>query len=230
MKTIISKDELNKINPADLISYLKAKGWTQQKSVYNSLLIWTQKKTDNAQFEVLVPLETNFNDYTLRISDALNVLEIFEKRSAGSIYLNLINSSADVSGNEHLDVSMEWSLGRPLSCYIPNKVEFNKDFLPFIREAARTFKETKPIEEFELRGVVIRLESKDRKKSGEITVFGLLEGQQRKVSIKLEKSIYDIAIKAHQDGIPISCTGELKKQGNIYSLISPKNFILAENL
>ena len=125
---------------------------------------------------------------------------------------------------------MEWSLGRPTPRYTPNKVEFNKDFLPFIGEAARTFKETKPIEEFELRGVVIRLASKDRKKSGEITVFGLLEGQQRAVNIKLEKSIYDIAIKAHQEGIPITCIGELKKQGNIYSLINPKNFSLAETL
>lgn len=54
--------------------------------------------------------------------------------------------------------------------------------------------------------------------------------QQRRVNIKLEKSTYDIAIKAHQDGIPISCIGELKKQGNVYSLINPKNFVLAENL
>ncbi len=381
MKAIFSKNELGKIYPVDLISYLKSKGWTQKQCAYNSLLIWTQKKAEKEEFEVLVPLETNFVDYALRISETLSVLEIFENRSASSIYQNLINSSADVirirahssktfngtlplndsvflleasrdlitaaacstilpkanyptrkpdkvvefmdkvqfdhtekgsfiitistkippilkmpetnneniiieepferrvmmnlilaleacreaskkafisndinsfelaiekgvsanlceaivgisnsCGNEHLDISMEWSLGRPAPKPIPNKVEFNKDFLPFIGEAARTFKETKPIEEFELRGVVIKLTSKDRKKSGEITVFGLLEGQQRKVNIKLEKPIYDIAIKAHQDGIPISCIGELKKQGSIYSLINPKNFTLTENL
>jgi len=48
--------------------------------------------------------------------------------------------------------------------------------------------------------------------------------------LNLEKSIYDIAIKAHKEGIPISCIGELKKQGNIYFLIKPKNFTLTENL
>lgn len=380
MKTIFSKNQLGKVNPADLISYLKAKGWTQKKSIFSSSLIWTQKNAQNAEFEILVPLETNFVDYALRISETLDVLEAFEDRSAAAIYQNLINSSADVirirgqssktfngtlplndsvfllsasrdlitaaacstilpkanyptrkpdkvvefmdkvqfdhtekgsfiitistkippilkvpetnddtifveepferrvmmnlvlaleacreaskkalvssdinsfetaiekgvsanlceaivgisnsCGNEHLDISMEWSLGRPAPQYAPNKIEFNKDFLPFISEAARTFKETKPIEEFELRGVVIKLTRKDRKKSGEITVFGLLEGQQRKVNIKLEKPIYDIAIKAHQEGIPISCIGELKKQGNIYFLMKPKNFALTEN-
>lgn len=379
MKTILSKKELGKVNPADLISYLKAKGWTQKKNVYSSSLVWTQKKAESAEFEVLVPLETNFIDYAFRIGESLNILEVFEDRPADSIYQNLINSSADViriraqtsktfhgtlplndsvfllgasrdlitaaacstilpkahyptrkpdkvvefmdkvqfdhtekgsfiitistkippilkvpeandekliieepferrvmmnlvlaleacreasktalvsneitsfetaiqkgvsanlceaimgisnsCGNEQLDISMEWSLGRPVTKGVPNKIEFNKDFLPFIGEAARTFKETKSIEEFELRGVVIKLASKDRKKSGEITVFGLLEGQQRTVNIKLEKSMYDIAIKAHQDGIPISCIGELKKHGNIYSLINPKNFIFTE--
>lgn len=380
MKTIFSKNELGKVNPVDLISYLKAKGWTQKKSVFSSSLIWTQKNVHNAEFEILVPLETNFVDYGLRISETLSVLEVFEARSAAAIYQNLINSSADVirirgqssktfngtlplndsvfllsasrdlitaaacstilpkanyptrkpdkvvefmekvqfdhtekgsfiitistkippilkvsdsnddtiiveepferrvmmnlvlaleacreaskkalvssdinsfesaiekgvsanlceaivgisnsCGNEHLDISIEWSLGRPASRRTPNKIEFNKEFLPFISEAARTFKETKPIEEFELRGVVIKLTSEDRKKSGEVTVFGLLEGQQRKVNIKLEKPIYDIAIKAHQEGIPVSCIGELKKQGNIYFLMKPKNFTLTEN-
>jgi hypothetical protein len=381
MKTIFTKNELWQINPADLISYLKSKRWVQKKSPYNSLLIWTQKKAEIEEFEVLVPLETSFIDYPLRISETLNTLEVFEDRSANLIYQNLINSSADVirirgqssktsngtlplndsyfllgatrdlitsaacstilpkanyptrkpdkvvefmdkvqfdrtekgsfiitistkippilkvcepndeniiieepferrvminlllaleacreaskkalvsndiyafetaiekgvsanlceaivgisnsCGGEHLDISMEWSLGRPAPKCTPNKIEFNKDFLPFIGEAARTFKETKPIEEFELKGVVVKLASKDRKKSGEITVFGLVEGQQRKVNIKLEKPIYDNAIKAHQEGIPISCIGELKKQGNIYSLINPKNFTLTENL
>ena len=96
MKTIFLKNELGIINPADLISYLKAKGWTQKKSVYNSLLIWTQKKAENAEFEVLVPLETNFVDYAQRIGETLNVLEVFENRPANSIYQNLVNSSADV--------------------------------------------------------------------------------------------------------------------------------------
>ncbi len=96
MKIIFSKNELMKVNPVDLISYLKAKGWMQKKSVYNSLLIWTQKKAGNGEFEVLVPLETNFVDYALRISETLNILEVFEDRPADSIYQNLINSSADV--------------------------------------------------------------------------------------------------------------------------------------
>ena len=85
-----------KVNPIDLISYLKAKGWMQKNSVYNSLLIWTQKKAGEGEFEVLVPLETHFVDYALRISETLNILEVFENRSADSIYHSLINSSADV--------------------------------------------------------------------------------------------------------------------------------------
>lgn len=379
MKIIFSQNELKKINPVDLISYLKAKDWVQKKSFYNSSSLWTNKNKNNTDFEVLAPLETNFIDYSLRIGEALEVLEDFENRPAGSIYQNLLNSSEDVirirahssktfngtlplndsvnllaasrdlitaaacstlspkahypsrkpdkvvefmdkvqfdhtekgsfiitistkippklrvkeveeknniieepferrvminllqaleacrvaskealvtnninpfdaaiekgvsanlcnaivgisnsCGNEHLDVSVDWSLGRPVSNFALKKVEFNKEYLPFIGEAARTFKETKPIEEFELRGVVIRLASEDRKKSGEVTVFGLLEDQLRKVNIKLEKSLYDIAIQAHQKAIPISCVGELKKQGNIFSLTNPKNFQLTE--
>lgn len=379
MKTSLSKQELERINPADLILYLKSHGWIQKESVYSSLSIWIQKNAKNAEFEVLVPLETNFVDYALRISETLSVLEIFEGRSASFKYQQLINSSMDViriradsiktingtlslndsvvlleasrdlitaaacstvspkanyatrkpdkvvefmnkvqfdhtekgsfiitistkippslkisensdenssieepferrvmtnlllaleacreaskkalitndikpfdaviekgvsanlceaivaisnsSGNDHLDISMEWSLGRPVPNFTSNKVEFNKEFLPFISEAARTFKEIKPIEEFELKGVVIKLARKERDEDGDVTVFGLLDGQQRRVNIKLEKSIYDIAITAHTEGIPITCVGELKKQGNMYYLVNPRNFTLAE--
>lgn len=381
MKTIFSKNELKKIYPSDLIAYLKAKGWIQKQNSYDSLLIWTQNKKEKGEFEVLVPLEINFIDYTLRISETLNVLEVFENRSADLIYQNLVNSSSDIlrirtessktlngtlplndscdllgasrdlitavacstilpkanypsrkpdkvvefmekvqfdhtekgsfiitistkippilkvsevygedkidepferkvmmnllyaleackeaskkalvtndivsfekvvekgvsanlckaivdisnsCGDGCLDISMDWSLSRPVSDSIPNKIEFSKDLLPIISEAARTFKETKPIEEFEVKGVVLKL-SKDNncQKNGEITVFGLIEGQQRKINIKLEESAYSLAIKAHRDGIAISCLGELKKSGNIYSLINPRGFALTENL
>ena len=164
------------------------------------------------------------------VSNDINPFESAIEKGVSANLCEAIVGISNSSGNEHLDFSIDWSLGRPVSVSTPKNVEFNKDFLPFIGEAARTFKETKPIEEFELRGVVIRLESKDRNKRGEITVFGLLEGQQRKVNIILEKPNYDMAIKAHQNGIPISCMGELRKRGNIYILINPKNFALTENL
>ena len=54
-------------------------------------------------------------------------------------------------------------------------------------------------------------------------VIGVFEEQQRKINIKLEAVTYDMAIKAHEKGIPISCIGELQKNGNIYGYF--RNFV-----
>jgi len=192
-----------------------------------------------------IPLEEPFERMvTLKLIESLDACKEASKNSQASgdikpfelaidkgVSANLCDAIAKINqscGNEQVEISMAWALARPIQNNIPNTICFTQDLIPYIAEAARTFKETKPIEDFELKGIVIQLKSKERKKEGEIVVIGLVDGQQRKVSIKLTKTEYDIAIKAHETITPIRCFGELKKLKKGFALFKISHFSLTE--
>jgi hypothetical protein len=84
----------------------------------------------------------------------------FEKAISYGVSANLCEALASLNescGGDGLDLSMSWSLGRPAPILIPSHIRFNNDMIPWIKEAARVFKETVPREDFELDGFVIRL-------------------------------------------------------------------------
>lgn len=370
---LIDVKSLSSIMPAQIMSYLKAKGWSQKKSAYTASSIWVHN-----EFEITVPLEPSYSDYTSRVVEAVDVLALSENRSLDTVFKDLKNVLKDViriraispatskgtisledglhllesarelisaaasssimpkanypnrksdkviaflknvqlgqteegsfvvtistdippmlglpsnpddqasleepferivtlkliesldackkasresqvsgdikpfelaidsgvsanlcdaiakinqsAGNEQVEISMAWALARPAPKNFPNNIYFTNDLIPYIAEAARTFKETKPLEDFELKGIVVQLKSKERKE-GEIEVIGLVDGQQRAVSIKLSKTEYDIALKAHDTGTPIKCFGELKKQKRGFELVNVRSFSLTE--
>jgi len=378
MSLIIDKNELLSITSAQLVSYLRAKGWYKSDSVYPSASIWINKKESGDFYEIMVPIEPSFRDFYSRIADAIQLLSVFEERSPNQIICNLQNALKDViriravsqrtsrgtiplndgcnllaaakeliiavasssispkanypsrkadrvneflekvelessekgsyivsissnippvlslpanefdgvtleepferrvsmrliqalnackeaskqaldtgnikafdaaikegvsanlcdaivninqsSSNDLTEISVTWSLGRPVPINTPSKISFSSDLIPYIAEAARTFKEIKPIEEFELYGVVVQLTRKEKQAPGAIIVVEL-DGQKRKVSIQLSENDYKLAIQAHENVTPIRCIGELRKKGKFFCLFNHKNFSLSD--
>lgn len=164
-------------------------------------------------------------------SRATGDIKPFELAIDKGVSANLCEAIAKINqycGNEQVEISMSWALARPVNTSIVNSVNFSQDLVPYIAEAARTFKETKPQEDFELKGMVIQLKRDEGKTNGEIVVFALVDGQQRKVSMELSKKDYESAIKAHESANPVKCYGELHKMKKGFVLMSVKHFSLSD--
>lgn len=129
-----------------------------------------------------------------------------------------------VSAGEGLDVAIAWSLGRPSPNRTPSRIKLQGDAIPLIEEAARLFRETGPIDDFELQGGVIALNRPESGTHRRITVAGFVDGQARKVQIDLSEDDYAKAIKAHEQHSLVFCTGELVRSGRSYRLQDPRQF------
>ena len=131
-----------------------------------------------------------------------------------------------VSIDEGIDVSIAWSPSRMVAGDTPHRIRLQGDAIPLIEEAGRLFRETSPVDDFELQGAVIGLHRPEGAPVGRITVAGFVEGQARKVQIDLPEPDYLKAITAHEQEAIVLCTGELVKQGRSYRLQNPRQFRL----
>ncbi len=132
-------------------------------------------------------------------------------------------------GNRGVEVGITWSPTRPVTGAPAVRVKFSPDALPIIAEAGRVFRATHPVEEFEVRGIVFRLERPEGALLGRVTILDVSGDKSRKVNVDLMGQDYDLAIRAHQERIPVGCVGELQREGPRFTLRNPRDFrVLAE--
>jgi hypothetical protein len=65
--------------------------------------------------------------------------------------------------------------------------------------------------------------------SGSITLLGVVFDKLRKIQIELFNNDYSLAIKAYQERLPITCTGDLIKEDNCFILKNLRDFTLEES-
>ena len=131
---------------------------------------------------------------------------------------------AEVSPGDALDVQVSWARTRPVDDKAPARVMFGSDSIPIIEEAARHFRDTAPIEDFDVEGFVTRLDREPAAKEGDVTVEGIVEGHMRRIGMRLEPNNYSEAVRAHDFRLKVKCTGELTKVGRGHRLESPRHF------
>lgn len=129
-----------------------------------------------------------------------------------------------------IEVSIAWSLGRPAPSGIGSRILLSRDAMSYIGEAARLLRETSALDDFELRGVVIRLERPGGDTSGRVTVLGFVEGQPRQVLVELAEPDYQSAVQAHKERVPVRCTGDLGREGRRFVLRSARHLTLERQL
>jgi hypothetical protein len=86
---------LQSLRPLEVAAYLRAEGWTEVKSDPGRVAYW-EKTIDGDGIEITLPLDPKFRDYPRRIAEAIEVLEIAEKRSQLEILNDLTVTLADV--------------------------------------------------------------------------------------------------------------------------------------
>jgi len=155
-------------------------------------------------------------------------LAAFQEAVADGVSANLCDAlvglSAGCDAGSDLQVSIAWAPARPGPADVPRAVRVSVGAMPIFGEAARIFRATSPLPEFELHGFVSRLERAEAASEGSVTVVGLVEERPRKVELRLGEPDYSIAARAHLERAAVVCLGELRKRGSAWVLDHPRGF------
>jgi hypothetical protein len=151
----------------------------------------------------------------------------FQKAVLKGVSANLCDAVVGlsaVSPGDGLDIQISWSRTRPVSGETPSRVVLGNDSIPIIEEAARQFREIAPLEDVEIEGFVTRLDRGREATEGDVTIEASLEGNLRRIALRLGTEAYSVAIQAHDERRPVRCTGELVKEGRGCRLRDPRHF------
>ena len=124
-----------------------------------------------------------------------------------------------------VSISVTWSGNRPAPANIVSRTMISNDVIPTIEEAARNLRAREPLEDYLVEGTIIKLE-RTGQTHGKITIYGRVEDEMRKVLVPLQDPEYDEAIRAHSNFQPVRVSGNLVREGRIFSLQNPTGFIV----
>lgn len=164
---------------------------------------------------------------------ATGSLEAFKHGVPRGISANLCDAIVGMAGDREmlraLEFSFSWSRTRPLQQNgIPGRVSITPDSLPVIEEAGRLLREISPREEFELLGMVIKLERYPESRIGSATILGFVEEQPHLVKVELAEAQYELALRAHESRAPILVLGDLIREGRRFTLRQPRALKILE--
>lgn len=135
--------------------------------------------------------------------------------------LTLMQPTNDVG---ELEIGVSWAPIRPVKKQVPTqKVRFSKDVFPLITECVKYLRQTAPVEGFEMRGLVRKLESTDASQGGKVSVIAFLEGKPININLELPSISYQVAVKAHATASMLCCSGTLEKEAKGYKLTQISN-------
>ena len=230
--------------PQQAMDYLREvrMGQTERGSYVLTILSPVAPELKAAQAELLPtePTEPYERQVTRTLVAALGALNEAARRAASNgdmapftnavsrgVSANLCDAVvglAEVSPSEALNIQVSWARTRPVDNNAPARVLLGSDSIPIIEEAARHFRDTAPVDDFEVEGFVTRLDRGPDAKEGDVTVAGIVEGHMRRIVMRLGPNNYSDAVRAHDGRLKVKCTGELTKAGRGYCLESPRHF------
>lgn len=84
------------IKPGDLATYLRSAGWRQGRISPQHLAVWTFTDARGEEYELLLPLRTDYRDYGPLILRLMSTLEEAEQRPFPAILSDVTHASADI--------------------------------------------------------------------------------------------------------------------------------------
>ncbi|WP_404784052.1 hypothetical protein [Altericista sp. CCNU0014] len=130
---------------------------------------------------------------------------------------------------EDIHIKLDSSPAISMPDSISTSINFPSKLMPAIHRIGKRLK-ANITPDFQVIGEVIKLERQNREQTGQVTLFGNLGKQIKKIKVQLSDEDYAIAAKAHQDRVFVSCFGSLIKEGQIYSLTNPKDFSIVNKV
>jgi len=168
-------------------------------------------------------LYTLFNGlHKLKQALATGTIEAINETVGSGVSANLCEALTLMQPNNEvgeLEIGISWAPIRPVRKQVPaQRVKFSKDVFPLITECVKYLRQTAPIEGYEMRGYVRKLESPDPNQGGRVSVISVLEGRPININMELPAHSYQIAAKAHVTNSLLCCSGTLEKEGKGFKL------------
>jgi hypothetical protein len=129
-------------------------------------------------------------------------------------------------GEKGVEFAFSWAPLRPVPDKVPKFAAINADAISILRETVRYFRASEGVESSEVLGVVNKLQHQGD--SGRITILGTADGVPRTITMDLVGSDHALAVISYQNRIPLSCVGELTREGRSWFLKNPREISLLE--
>jgi len=137
---------------------------------------------------------------------------------------NLCEALADVldEGAMRLEAAISWSPRHRKSAAMPTRLVVERESRDWIRAIGKTLKEYSPTFDYELHGVVVRLDRRPQRRKdwvGNVWILGFVDDRPVQVLVKgVAEQEYDQFVFAHKNKHVVTCRGELVRQGRQYIL------------
>jgi hypothetical protein len=176
--------------------------------------------------ETLASAVSNVRSAALTVAVTGNI-KVFDETIRNGVSANLCDAIVGlsrVSPNDGFSIDFSWAAALPTSETKPESIQIASDSVSIIEDAARHFREITPREEFTLEGIVVSLKREPGSPIGYVKLLGFIDEKPRSVSIQLREMDYQLAVQAHKQHQPVSCVGELLKEGRSFELRNARSF------
>jgi len=127
-----------------------------------------------------------------------------------------------------VDFTITWAAARAPALNAGDHFALPRDAAPYLEELSRWLRQTSVLEDAEFFGIVRELK-KVSDNADRATLTGTVNGERSTVVALLEGEARLLAIQAFQERMPITCVGEIVKDGRLHHLRNPRSFaILAD--
>jgi len=145
----------------------------------------------------------------------------FDRSVARGVSANLCEAVAGLSEQSaRVDVNLTWARTRPAPM-VAQRVTFSSTDAQILAEAARTFRLKQPRDDVRLLGAIVNLKRSPAERVGHVTVKAMIDDSPQSVVADLDEDAYAAASQAHTNRRPVVISGDLRRVGQRWQLVSP---------
>jgi hypothetical protein len=126
----------------------------------------------------------------------------------------LAGLAPDPKNHDGIKLEFTWSSSRPQRLIVPSAIQIPSTALDVIAEAGKMLRNSAPLEDVKVTGRVVRLDSGGAKGFDVATIRGPVGGVRRRVRVHVGEHDRAEVIRAFQDRLEISCTGDISRTGD----------------
>ena len=78
----------------------------------------------------------------------------------------------------------------------------------------------------EIQGFVVKVDREDGAEIAKVVMMGFVVGKLQKIYLELKENDFNLALKAYQERIPVTCGGDFVKEGGYFAVKNLREFAL----
>ncbi len=157
-------------------------------------------------------------------SGDIGVFDEAVQKGVSANFCEALAGLRDEDESAKVSVKISWSPNFERPQDTPENFEFTSEKIPMLVKGALHLRERSPIQDFVLKGIIVKLERDD---IGPGTIYVRADNDEckaRRVKIILSPEDYIRAVHAHETRSVIAIEGTLQKEGRYFSLLNHRNF------